>query len=58
MDSAGAETCSKDALHWEISLSQMVSATQQMCTVQVLRFLRIRVILASLSNSSVSAAKH
>ena len=31
MDLAGAETYFKDALHWEIPLSQMVSATQQMC---------------------------
>lgn len=47
MDLAGAETCSKDVLRWEIHLYQMVSAMQQMYIVSVLRFLRIKVILAS-----------
>lgn len=43
----GAEISSENA---EIPLPQMSTATMQTCTVSVLRFLRIRVILASLSN--------
>ena len=58
MDLAGAETCSKDVLHWEIHLSQMESAMRQMYIVSVLRFLGIRVIFACLSDFSISAAKH
>jgi hypothetical protein len=39
MDLADAETCYRDALRWEIPLSQMVSVTPQMYIVSVLRFL-------------------
>ena len=36
MNLEGATTSSKDALHWEIPLPQMVFATKHMCFVSVL----------------------
>ena len=46
IDMAGADTSSNIALHWEIPLFQILSATPQTCIVSVLRFLQVMVILA------------